>query len=97
MGKLDDLIKAGGSNVAESMGASRAAGPPPGMDPTLARRMPARLEGVIRDKDAARIDIGRIARDPRQPREDFDEESLRRLADSLKQRGQLQPIRVRWD
>ena len=97
MGKLDDLVKAGGSNVAESMGASRAAGPPPGMDPTLARRMPARLEGVIRDKDAARIDIGRITRDPRQPREDFDEESLRRLADSLKQRGQLQPIRVRWD
>jgi ParB family chromosome partitioning protein len=97
MGKLDDLIKAGGSNVAESMGASRAAGPPPGMDPTLARRMPARLEGVIRDKDAARIDIGRITRDPRQPREDFDEESLRRLADSLKERGQLQPIRVRWD
>ncbi len=97
MGKLDDLIKAGGSNVAESMGASRAAGPPPGMDPSMARRMPVRLEGVIRDKDAARIDIGRIVRDPRQPREDFDEESLLRLADSLKQRGQLQPIRVRWD
>jgi ParB family chromosome partitioning protein len=97
MGKLDTLIKAGGSNVAESMGAGRTAGPPPGMDPTAARRMPARLEGVIRDKDAARIDLSRIVRDPRQPREEFDEESLRRLADSLKQRGQLQPIRVRWE
>jgi ParB family chromosome partitioning protein len=97
MGKLDDLLKAGGSNVAESMGASRASGPPPGMDPMMARRMPSRLEGVLRDKDAARINIDRIVRDPRQPREDFDEESLRRLADSLEQRGQLQPIRVRWD
>ena len=97
MGKLDELIKAGGSNVAESMGAGRASGPPPGMDPAMARRMPARLEGVARDKDAARIGIDRIARDPRQPREEFDEESLRRLADSLRLRGQLQPIRVRWD
>jgi ParB family chromosome partitioning protein len=97
MGKLDNLIKIGGSNVAESMGASRPSGPPPGMDPTTARRMPARLEGVIRDKEAARIAIDRIVRDPRQPREQFDEESLQRLADSLQQRGQLQPIRVRWD
>lgn len=97
MGKLDDLIKAGGSHVAESMGAGRTAGPPPGMDPMAARRMPVRLEGVVREMDAARIDIDRIVRDPRQPREEFDEESLRHLADSLKQRGQLQPIRARWD
>jgi ParB family chromosome partitioning protein len=97
MGKLDALTKAGGSNVAESMGAGGTSGPPPGMDPSLARRMPARLEGVARDKEAARIAIDRIVRDPGQPREEFDEESLRRLADSLRQRGQLQPIRVRWD
>lgn len=97
MGKLDELMKAGGSNVAESMGASRTSGPPPGMDPAMARRMPARLEGVARDKDAARIGLDRIVRDPGQPREEFDEDSLRRLADSLRQRGQLQPIRVRWD
>jgi ParB family chromosome partitioning protein len=97
MGKLDDLTRAGGANVAESMGAGGTAGPPPGMDPALARRMPARLQGVIRDKDAARIDIDRIAPDPRQPREEFGEDALLRLADSLRQRGQLQPIRVRWD
>ncbi len=34
--------------------------------------------------------------DPGQPREDFDEESLTRLAHSLQTRGRLQPIRVRW-
>ena len=53
--------------------------------------------GVVRSKDAAEIPVDRIDRDPAQPREEFDEESLGRLAESLKARGQLQPIRVRWD
>ena len=35
--------------------------------------------------------------DPNQPRKEFEAESLRQLADSLQERGQLQPIRVRWD
>ena len=39
----------------------------------------------------------KIAPDPDQPREEFDEEALGRLAESLRTRGQLQPIRVRWD
>ena len=34
---------------------------------------------------------------PDQPRTEFDPEALERLAASLKARGQLQPIRVRWD
>jgi ParB family chromosome partitioning protein len=41
--------------------------------------------------------VDRLTRDPHQPRTEFDEEGLRRLAQSLKDRGQLQPIRVRWD
>jgi ParB family chromosome partitioning protein len=41
--------------------------------------------------------VDRIDRDPDQPREEFDNESLARLADSLKTKGQLQPIRVRWE
>jgi ParB family chromosome partitioning protein len=52
---------------------------------------------VVRSKDVAQIQLDRIAPDPGQPREDFDEESLGRLAESMKARGQLQPIRVRWD
>src|SRR5262249_16327967 len=35
--------------------------------------------------------------DPAQPRKEFDAESLGRLADSIRSRGQLQLIRVRWD
>ena len=77
----------------ESMGAF---GPPPEVVP-MQPASPSRHDGVSRAKDVCIIPLGRIERDPGQPREEFDEEPLRRLADSLKERGQLQPIGVRWD
>jgi ParB family transcriptional regulator, chromosome partitioning protein len=96
MGKMDQLRRQAAGNVAESMGAGldAPAAPAPGFGP---RPAPAHLQGVVRSKDAAQIQLDRLAADPDQPREDFDEESLGRLAESLKTRGQLQPIRVRWD
>lgn len=48
-------------------------------------------------REACAIEVARIIPDPDQPRKDFDPEQLAMLADSLKARGQLQPIRVRWD
>jgi ParB family chromosome partitioning protein len=93
MAKLDNLLKSGGSNIAESMGA--------GLDrsekavPTST--MPARWQGVTKNKSAVEVPLEKIVPDPHQPREEFDDESLDRLAESLKTRGQLQPIRVRWD
>jgi ParB family chromosome partitioning protein len=97
MGKLDQLRQLGAKHVAESTGAARADGLPPGLDLQQAAGMPARLVGLTKEKGAARIPVDRIERDPHQPREDFDEESLTRLAESLRSKGQLQPIRVRWD
>lgn len=97
MGKLDQLRQMGGSNVAESTGASRPSGFPAGLDPAAAVGMPARLVGLTKEKGAARIPVDRIDRDPDQPRQEFTEEALERLAESLKTRGQLQPCRVRWD
>jgi ParB family chromosome partitioning protein len=93
MAKLENLLKSGGSNIAESMGA--------GLDrsektvPTST--MPARWQGVTKSKSAVEVPLDKIVPDPDQPREEFEPESLDRLADSLKTRGQLQPIRVRWD
>ena len=55
-----------------------------------------KFEGTRAARDARFIPIDQITADPSQPREDFDEESLKRLAHSLETRGQLQPIRVRW-
>lgn len=47
--------------------------------------------------DVHRLELSRVAPDPEQPRKVFDEEKLGELAESLRQHGQLQPIRVRWD
>lgn len=47
-------------------------------------------------RDVGRIDIGQVIADPSQPRTEFDDEAIRRLANSIKRKGQLAPIRVRW-
>lgn len=54
------------------------------------------FEGRSRLKEAAAIRRDRIVPDPAQPRTEFDPEALDRLAGSLRDRGVLQPIRVRW-
>jgi ParB family chromosome partitioning protein len=54
-------------------------------------------EGRKRLDAASMIRLDRIIADPLQPRTEFDPEALGRLAASMKARGQLQPIRVRWD
>ncbi len=92
MSKRDELTRTLGGNVAESMGqhgglAAAVAG---------TRALPSHLQGVTRSKDAARIAVDRIVADSDQPRTEFDPDALARLADSLRTRGQLQPIRVRW-
>jgi len=98
MGKLDDLKRAHGGNISDSFGTGQAvASAPPGMSTDGAQRVPARLQGVSKSRNAVDVPVAKIAPDPDQPREDFDDEALARLAASLKAKGQLQPIRVRWD
>jgi ParB family chromosome partitioning protein len=55
------------------------------------------FQGRTQLREACLIRLDRIVPDPHQPRVEFDADALQRLASSLKQRGQLQPIRVRWD
>jgi ParB family chromosome partitioning protein len=96
MGKLDELMRTSAGIAAESMGRPAA----PAMNRASATAVPPtpdRLQGVARSKAAAEIPLSKIGPDPDQPREDFDSEALARLAASLRARGQLQPIRVRWD
>ena len=85
-----------GANIQESMGggngAAGAGGPLPG-----AVRAPSRYDGVTRPREALTIPVAMIRPDPEQPRKDFAPEELEMLARSLKTRGQLQPIRVRYD
>lgn len=55
-----------------------------------------RAVGVSDLVDAKEIRLDRIAPDPRQPRQSFDEERLRELAASIRLEGVLQPIAVRY-
>ena len=43
------------------------------------------------------IDIARIVADPTQPRREFDPDELSRLAESIRDIGQTDPVKVRWD
>ena len=78
MGKLEKLRKNGLGNAAESMGVSV----PVGSRLRLARcncrgaaTLPAQLQGVSRNKDAALIPTDKIG-PTRQPREEFDDDEL---------------------
>jgi ParB family chromosome partitioning protein len=95
MGKLEELSRQMAGNVNDSLGVGRPARL--AVSPAQAPSAPARWQGVIKSKDALEIPVEKIDCDPDQPRDEFGEEALARLAESLKARGQLQPIRVRWD
>jgi ParB family transcriptional regulator, chromosome partitioning protein len=102
MGKLEKFRMTGLSNAAESMGAGvpgrtalgSALHGATAVGPAV---VPVQLQGVSRNKDAAHIPTEKIGSDPAQPREEFDEAELEKLAESLRTRGQLQPITVYWD
>src|SRR3954468_15932307 len=102
MSKLEKLRQNGLGNAAESMGAGVLGRTAPGSalhgatapGPAAA---PVHLQGVVRNKDAAVIPVEKIGPDPDQPREEFDPEELEALSESLRTRGQLQPISVYWE
>jgi ParB family transcriptional regulator, chromosome partitioning protein len=93
MGKADELLRAAGGNIAESTSRRETAVLATANGSQLS---PVRIDGVARSKAALEIPIDKIERDPQQPREDFDPEALGRLADSIRARGLLQPVRVKW-
>lgn len=72
---------------------------PPELEPApvQAPSGPDQREGRTVNREACMMRLDRIEPDPDQPRKEIDPEGLQRLADSLKTRGQLQPIRIRWD
>ena len=84
---LEDIVP----NVEESMGARRAE-----LRPVLAP-MPGKKEVGRRPlRNVGKLQIGQVIPDPAQPRVEFSEEALERLAHSVREKGQLNPIRVRW-
>lgn len=94
--RKDMLVQMAGGHMAESMGARSAAIPTPA-PPGSAGASPGRYDGVKAFRDAKLIPIDKLVPDPDQPRKTFSDEAIDRLADSLRSRGMLQPIRARWD
>ena len=47
-------------------------------------------------REFGKIAIDQVIADPRQPRRSFDTEEIGSLSNSIREKGQLQPIRVRW-
>lgn len=89
-----EMLKDNLANIKESLGDFNRSQTGPAVGP---RATPARLVGVTRSRDVSEIELDRIIADPDQPRKEFDLDALGRLADSLRRKGQLQPIQVRWD
>lgn len=79
------------ANVDESMGV-RQVDTRPQLSPVASAkdvgRTPLRKFGELR--------VEQIIADPNQPRTEFDEDEIQQLAASIRNTGQLHPIRVRW-
>jgi hypothetical protein len=77
MSKLDELRRTAGQNIKDSAGADRVDQP----GPIAGGGAPERWRGIERSRDMAVIPVAKIDRDPDQPRQEFDEEELARLAE----------------
>ena len=91
MSNTKTLLKTMDANLSESLG-------------LRSQDHRAVLSPVARSKDVGRranrafgkIDIKRVCPDPNQPRVEFENQALMQLANSIRVKGQLAPIRVRW-
>ncbi len=77
-------------NLGESVGDSL------GSTPQLSPVASSKDIGRGTNQRYGRMEVDRICADPNQPRKVFDDDALKRLAMSIRDHGQLQPIRVRW-
>jgi ParB family chromosome partitioning protein len=80
-----------GNHLDESMGVREIDARPklsPVASPKDVGRRPLRSFG--------RVDLEMVAPDSEQPRSEFSDEAIQRLAQSIREKGQLHPIRVRW-
>ena len=91
MANTRGILRSIESNLLESMG-SRTEAEAASVAPTPHARDIGRRPIL----DFGTLEIDKIAPDPAQPRVEFSAEALERLAASIREQGQLAPIRVRW-
>ena len=91
MASVGSILERVGGNLDESMGVRATDLRPtlsPVPDPKDIGRRPLRSVG--------RVDVSQVVPDPDQPRAEFSDDALDRLSASIRDHGQLAPIRVRW-
>src|ERR1700758_3983658 len=79
------------SNLQESIGVRQSE-----FRPVLAPAPGKKDVGRRPLRNVGKLAISQIVPDPAQPRVEFSDEALERLALSIRDKGQLSPIRVRW-
>jgi ParB family chromosome partitioning protein len=96
----ESLQRRFGQNLSESLGVRAGLPGAGGGGPSTAGPFPRETspdDGRTRARDAGHMEIDRIVPDPDQPRKEFSDDAIDRLAASLLKHGQLMPIRVRWN
>lgn len=91
MASTSSILKDVSGNLDESMGVRLTP-----VEPQLSPVSAAKDVGRRRLQNVGEIDIERVVADPEQPRQEFSDEAIRRLATSIRTKGQLLPIHVRW-
>lgn len=66
------------------------------IDPDATPRRPAAKQGTPAKDELVHLQLADLERNPFQPREDFNADELRALADSIEATGLAHPIVVRW-
>ena len=94
----DNLQRRFGQNLSESLGVRAGVGGMSSPSPSIGfPRETSPDDGRTRAREAGHMEIERIVPDPDQPRKEFSDDAIERLAASLLKHGQLMPIRVRWN
>lgn len=94
--KAEALLQKFGGAIASTVGHRPEAVPGAGGGAGGAAPPPDRYAGATRSRCFAEMPVDAIIAGE-QPRTEFDDEELRRLAESIQRFGQLAPIRVRYD
>jgi ParB family chromosome partitioning protein len=91
MGKTRTTLEQFSDNLEESLGVREV-----DLRPKLSPISSAKDVGRRANRNFGKVDIGQVIPDPDQPRVEFSQDAIERLAQSILDKGQLAPIRVRW-
>jgi ParB family chromosome partitioning protein len=91
MAKTRTTLEQFSANLEESLGVRET-----DLRPRLSPVASAKDIGRRAIRNFGKVDINQVIPDPDQPRVEFSQDAIERLSQSIRDKGQLTPIRVRW-